>query len=185
MANERRSNILTINSGSSSIKFSLYRMGLSETMVLAGEIERIGRSGSLFHAIDADGRSLTEQSLVIRDHGSALKVLFEWLKSNAYDRDVDAVGHRVVHGGVRYKEPQPVTGKLLAELRKLSPFVPEHLPHELDAIETIVNFNPDAKQVACFDTAFHRDMPQLARLYALPRDLWEEGVLRYGFRTLL
>ena len=184
MSNNRANHILTINSGFSSIKFSLYHIGLCEDKALSGELEGIGQKKSLFHAQDADGRSLIEQHLDIRNHRAALKVLLKWLKSNACDRDLDAVGHRVVHGGVRYKEPQIIAEELITELRKLSPFVPEHLPHELDAIETVMQFYPAFKQVACFDTAFHSNMPRVARIYALPRYLQKEGVLRYGFHGL-
>ncbi len=176
--------ILTVNSGSSSIKFSLYRMGDSENLLLSGEIGGIGGDRSLFHVKDAGGGNLVERELAVRDHGAALKTLFDWLKNHAYDRGLDAAGHRVVHGGTGYKEPQPVTGELIEDLRRLSPFAPEHLPHELDAIEAISRFAPGIKQVACFDTAFYRDMPRIARLYALPRALREEGLQRYGFHGL-
>ncbi len=176
--------ILTINSGSSSIKFSLYQVGRYETMVLAGEMERIGQNSGLFHVRDADSKSLIDRRLAMPDHTAALKVLFEWLKSSAYNRGLDAVGHRIVHGGTGYKEPHFVTGELIAKLRKLSPCVPEHLPHELDAVETVSRLYPALKQVASFDTAFHQDMPQVAHLYALPRDLLKEGVLRFGFHGL-
>ena len=171
MPNELLNHILTINSGSSSIKFSLYNMERCEDKVLSGEVEGIGLRNGLFHAQDADGKSLIEQRLDTKNHRSALGVIFDWLKSNAYDRDLDAVGHRVVHGGVRYKEPQFVTVELIAELRKLSPFIPEHLPHELNAIDTVSHLHPAVKQVACFDTAFHRDMSRVAQLYALPSSL--------------
>ena len=184
MPNEHLNHILTINSGSSSIKFSLYHMGRFETMVLAGEIERIGRRSSLFHARNSDGRILIEKCFDMPDHSEALKVLFDWLKSNDYDHDLNAVGHRVVHGGTGYSEPQLVTRELLAELRILSPYVPEHLPHELDAIEAVGMIYPEVKQVACFDTAFHREMPRVAQLYALPRHLSDEGIIRYGFHGL-
>ncbi|NOZ69751.1 MAG: acetate/propionate family kinase [Deferribacteres bacterium] len=176
--------ILTVNSGSSSIKFSVYRMGDSEDLSLSGEISGIGRDSSLFHARDSGGSTLMQTGLAAGNHGAALEYLFDWLKDHAYDRGLDAAGHRVVHGGAVYTGPQPVTGGLVEDLRKLSPFAPQHLPHELDAIEAISRFAPHIKQVACFDTAFYRDMPRIARLYALPRDLREEGLQRYGFHGL-
>jgi acetate kinase len=176
--------ILTINSGSSSIKFSLYKMGFREDRILSGKLEGIGGKETIFHARNADGRSLIEKRLDSKNHNAALKVLFEWLNGGAYDRDLDAVGHRIVHGGVRYGKPEIITEELVMELRSLSPFVPEHLPHELDAVETVMQFYPALKQVACFDTAFHSSMPRVARIYGLPRDLQDEGVLRYGFHGL-
>ncbi len=176
--------ILTINSGSSSIKFSLYKMGFREERVLSGKLEGIGEKETIFHAGSANGRSLIEKRLDSKNHKAALKVLLEWLNGGAYDSDLDAVGHRIVHGGVRYGKPEVVTEELVKELRNLSPFVPEHLPHELDAVKTVMEFYPDLKQVACFDTAFHSSMPRVARIFGLPRDLQDEGVLRYGFHGL-
>ncbi len=176
--------ILTINSGSSSIKFSVYRMDDSEDLVLSGEISGIGLEAGMFHARDGDGKTLLETGLAAGNHGAALESLFGWLKDHAYDRGLDAAGHRVVHGGAVYTEPQPVTGGLISDLRRLSHFAPQHLPHEIDAIEAISRFAPHMKQVACFDTAFYRDMPRIATLYALPRELREEGLRRYGFHGL-
>ncbi len=176
--------ILTVNSGSSSIKFSVYRMGDSEELSLSGEISGIGLDRSLFQARDSLGKTIAETGLAAENHRAALESLFDWLKEHAYDRGLDAAGHRVVHGGAMYTGPQPVTTGLIADLRKLSRFAPQHLPHELDAIEAISRFAPHIKQVACFDTAFYRDMPRIARLYALPRELEEEGLRRYGFHGL-
>lgn len=184
MADDHLKQILTINSGSSSIKFSLYRMGEGETLVLRGEIEGIGQSGSLFHARDAEGISLIKEQQDLPDHPAALKVILEWLHENSLDRDLNAVGHRVVHGGTQYGRPQFTTPALLSGLRRLSPFVPEHLPHELDAIETIGQVYPALSQAACFDTMFHRTMPGVAQRYPLPGNLFEKGVLRYGFHGL-
>jgi acetate kinase len=176
--------ILTINSGSSSIKFSLYRMGRSEAMVLNGELQGIGLPDSLFHADKADGNRLREERASLTDHPAALRVLFKWLHSHAADQKLDACGHRVVHGGTLFNRPQWVTPPLLSELRKLCPFVPEHLPSELEAIEAVGREYPNLRQVACFDTMFHRQMPTVAQTYPLPRSLKEEGLLRYGFHGL-
>lgn len=176
--------ILTINSGSSSIKFSIYRMETAETLIISGELEKIGKNEGFYQAKDAGGRKLIEKQIDLPDHEEALNVLFEWLKNNAYDRGLDAVGHRIVHGGARYLEPNPVTPDFLMELRRLVPFAPEHLPHEIEAIESTGHFLPGVRQVACFDTAFHRTMSGITRLYGLPRYLIEEGVQRYGFHGL-
>jgi len=184
MKDEPWDRILTINSGSSSIKFSLYRMGRSEELVLKGEIVGIGLSGSLFHARDAAAQSLVKVQQSFPDHRAALKRLLAWLHENSLDRNLSAIGHRVVHGGTLYSRPRLATPDLLSGLRRLSPFVPEHLPHELDAIETIGRVYPALSQVACFDTMFHRNMPRVAQRYPFPGDLFEEGILRYGFHGL-
>ncbi len=176
--------ILTINSGSSSLKVAMYHMGRSETLVLSGSIERIGLRASLFHIQDADGETLIQEHLDLPDHDAALKTLFEWLQGHAPGQDLDAVGHRVVHGGAQYNQPHLITPELVATLRELVPLAPDHLPHELKAVEAVSRSYPVLKQVACFDTAFHRHMPQIAQIYALPRHFWHEGVMRYGFHGL-
>jgi acetate kinase len=176
--------ILTINSGSSSLKVAMYHMGRSETLVLSGSIERIGLRASLFHIQDADGETLIQDHLDLPDHDAALKTLFQWLQEHAPGQDLDAVGHRVVHGGAQYNQPHLITPELVATLRELVPLAPDHLPHELKAIEAVSRSYPALKQVACFDTAFHRPMPQVAQIYALPRHFWHEGVMRYGFHGL-
>jgi acetate kinase len=176
--------ILTINSGSSSIKFSLYHMGSAETLMLSGRIERIGVTPSLFYAKNADGVTLVEQQLDLPDHDAALKVLFGGLQKYASGQNLDVVGHRVVHGGNQFNQPHLVTPDLISLLKDLFPVDPDHLPHELRAIEVVNRFYPELRQVACFDTAFHRHMPKVAQLYALPRYLWDEGILRYGFHGL-
>lgn len=184
MINKEQYRILTINSGSSSIKFSLYEMEQVEVLIMVGEIKSIGQSDSIFHAKNAGVEDLIEKRINIPSHDEALQMLFNWLKSKAYDHNLDAIGHRMVHGGTKYKMPQLITEELIAELRRLNPFAPEHLPHEINTVETACKLYPSLKQVACFDTSFHRDMPQVARLYALPRYLLNEGVLRYGFHGL-
>jgi acetate kinase len=176
--------ILTINSGSSSIKFSLYRMGNVETQVLSGSARGIGLASGLFHIKDADGKAEIERKLRLRDHGAALHEIISWLHNNEVDRDMDAVGHRLVHGGSAYTEPHLITASVLTTLDELVPFAPDHLPHEIDAIKEFTHSYPRLKQVACFDTAFHRTMPEVAQRYALPREVGRHGVLRYGFHGL-
>jgi acetate kinase len=176
--------ILTINSGSSSLKVALYHMGRSERLMLTGRVERIGLRAGLFQTRDAEGEVLIEQNLELPDHDAALKVLFNWLQSYAPGRDLHAVGHRVVHGGPSYSQPHLITSKLVATLKDLVPLAPNHLPHEIKAIQAVSRSYPTLTQVACFDTAFHRHMPALAQLYALPRHVWQAGVARYGFHGL-
>jgi acetate kinase len=184
MADQHLTRILTINSGSSSIKFSLYHIGKTERLVLLGKTEQIGLSPGSFSIKGAEGETLVDQKIDLHDHDAALKVFLGWLQNYAPAQHPDAVGHRIVHGGRRYHSPQSVTGELMEQLRDLIPLAPGHLPHEIRAIEAVRLYYPEVKQVVCFDTAFHRKMPQVAQRYALPRNLWDEGILRYGFHGL-
>jgi acetate kinase len=176
--------VLTINSGSSSLKFSLYRMGEAETRILAGNLERIGLPGGQFRVRDPDGKEVVNELHELPDHVAALKMLLAWLEQRFPGQPVGAVGHRVVHGGPNYSAPHVMTPELLSTLEDLVRLAPEHLPHALKAIEAIQAAHPKLTQVACFDTAFHRQMPEVAQRLPLPRSLWYEGVLRYGFHGL-
>ncbi len=184
MEDAQSKEILTINSGSSSIKFSLYRMGPVEIPVLRGEMEGIGQAEGLFSGRDGEDVSCIRERLSLPDHKTAMRRLLDRLREEGLDRDLDAVGHRVVHGGIHHSRPEWVTPDLLAEVKKLTPFVPEHLPHELAAIDTIGRDYPELPQVACFDTMFHRTLPAVAQRYPLPAALLEKGILRYGFHGL-
>jgi acetate kinase len=179
--------ILTINTGSSSLKAALYRMDGGEQRMLAmlaATVERIGRPDSHIRIADASGSGLLDRTEDLADHGAALRALLDWMKDVGYARRVEAVGHRVVHGGTAYSEPQPVTDDLIVTLRALVPIDPNHLPQAIEAIEATRAVFPDTPQVACFDTAFHRHMPRVAQIYALPRRYQEMGILRYGFHGL-
>jgi len=173
--------VLTINSGSSSVKFSVYLFP-GEQLEISGSLARIGQSAGSFRVHDASGQSLRDESPGIPDHAAAFRLLFEFLERRAKP---DAIGHRIVHGGPRYTEPQLVTPELIAVLTELIPLAPNHLPREIDALKSVAGVYPAAKQVACFDTAFHRSMPTVAQMYALPEDVRADGVLlRYGFHGL-
>jgi acetate kinase len=176
--------ILTINSGSSSLKFSLYRMGPGEDLVLAGQLDRIGVQGGHFQTRDARGRVLLDRNLELPDHGAALTALVDWLKGQEPGQPFQAVGHRLVHGGPAHLKPALITGPVLADLRQLIPLAPDHLPQEIQAIETLGQIFPRLPQIACFDTAFHRQMPEVAQRVALPREYARRGIMRYGFHGL-
>ncbi len=176
--------VLTINSGSSSLKFSVYQMGPAETLMFSGSVERIGLKASRFHVRGADGKTLVDEHRDLPDHDAACAILLDWLQGRLPERRLEAVGHRVVHGGPQYNQPHPITPELLATLETLVRLAPEHLPHELLAIRALERRYPALRQVACFDTAFHRHMPEVAQRYPMPRSLWQEGVRRYGFHGL-
>lgn len=167
--------ILTLNGGSSSIKFALFETeGLKR--VLEGAIERVGLSDASLR-IRQDGSDVSRQ-VEVPDHEAAVALLMESLNGET----LTAVGHRVVHGGSRYSKPHWITRDMIDDLRKLSPFDPEHLPEELMLIEAFHRRFPDLKQLACFDTDFHRDLPCVASLLPIPRRFNE--IRRYGFHGL-
>lgn len=184
MPNQTARQILTINTGSSSLKVALYEGGREETRILTGEVERIGVPEGRFRLTDAHGATLIDQGGDLPDHGAALGAALAGLRRFRPELDLDAVGHRVVHGGIHYSEPQRVTPELIAALRELIPIAPDHMPQAVQAIQAAVESYPGLPQVACFDTAFHRHMPRTAQLYPLPHHLADEGVVRYGFHGL-
>jgi acetate kinase len=174
--------VLTINSGSSSIKFAVFAENGAEKPVLKGQAQRIGIQGSSFQATDDAGREVARECRPLPDHQAALKLVLE--SAHAGTRHVQAVGHRIVRGGLQDKEPQLVTPALVERIRELIPYLPDHLPHQVAGIEAVRDFDPALAQVACFDTAFHCTMPRVAQLYALPRELADDGILRYGYHGL-
>jgi len=180
--------LLTVNTGSSSLKAALYRLGEKESeresRELFAEAERIGLPHSLLRFQDVRGDTFEEQRVELPDHAAALRALLDQLGVKGLDRDLVAVGHRVVHGGNRYRESQRITAEVLDYLRTLIPTDPDHMPQSLAAIEAISKAFPAVPQVACFDTAFHGRMPGVARIYALPRWVAQAGVVRYGFHGL-
>jgi acetate kinase len=169
-------NVLTINSGSSSLKFSLFEVK-SERLLLHGAVERIGLGGGVFRV-----KGTVEEHRDFPDHDAALDRLFVFLRGGA--PELGMAGHRVVYGGRDYTRPHKVTPELMKALRALIPFAPEHLPHEIKAMEAVGRVNPGLPQYCCFDTAFHCAGPEIAKQLPIPRDLWREGVVRYGFHGL-
>ena len=176
--------ILTINAGSSSIKFALFRTGPPLVRALSGKIERIGLPGAELVVTDLMSRETERATILAPDHAACVAPLVDVLERKAGLSTLRAVGHRVVHGGSRYSRPQRVDPEVMSELRRLSPYDPEHLPAEIVLIEAFQKRCPDLPQVACFDTAFHHDMPRVARLLPIPRRYFAEGIQRYGFHGL-
>lgn len=177
------SRILTINGGSSSIRFALFETGASLRRIVHGKMDRIGQSGTNLRFSDSDEKSQDSLAVGANDHGSALEFLMDWLEAQQVFASLAAVGHRVVHG-MTQTEPTRVTPKLLEALRRITPYSPEHLPLEIALMEAFLQRHPKLPQVACFDTAFHRDMPRVASLLPIPRRYDTAGVRRYGFHGL-
>jgi acetate kinase len=175
--------ILTINGGSSSIKFALYQAANPLKRGLYGTVDRIGLSGTNLTFHDADGKPQASRKLAAADHKSAANSLIDWLEEQSDFKSVRAVGHRVVHG-MKHTEPELVTPELLDELHRISPNDPDHMPRELELIETFRQRHPKLPQVACFDTAFHQTMPRVAKLLPIPRRFDAKGIQRYGFHGL-
>jgi acetate kinase len=176
--------ILTINGGSSSIKFALFEAGGSLRRLLAGSLDRIGLPEAAFAVKGLDKADNFTRSVSAANHTAAVAVLMDWIEVRIPRRELTAVGHRVVHGGPRYSEPQRITTEMVEELHQLRPFDPDHLPEEIQLTEAFHRRFPDLVQVACFDTAFHHDLPRVARLFPIPRRYEAEGVRRYGFHGL-
>jgi acetate kinase len=176
--------ILTMNGGSSSIKFALFEAGLSVRRILDGGIERIGLPGCSLQVRGETAAERFSRPVDAPDHTAAVGALMDWVEHREGQAALTAVGHRVVHGGPKFTEPQPITASMLDELRRLSPLDPRHLPEEILLIEALSKRYPALPQVACFDTAFHRDLPRVARLLPIPRRYEAMGVRRYGFHGI-
>jgi acetate kinase len=177
------SNILTINGGSSSIKFALYVAVKPLKRGLYGTVDRIGLSGTNLTFHEGGGKPQASRELIAADHKSAANSLLDWLETQPDFTSVKAVGHRVVHG-MKHTEPEIVTPELLAELHRISPYDPDHLPREIELIEAFRLRHPKLPQLACFDTAFHQTMPRVAKLLPIPRRFDAKGIQRYGFHGL-
>jgi acetate kinase len=174
--------VLALNAGSSSLKFALYKTATQFARTFSGAIERIGLPAATFTLKDAGGQQTERVEVPASNHVSAMEYLLGRLKERA--GDFDAVGHRVVHGGPRYREPKVVDAAMLTELRRIRSFDPEHLPAEIALMEVFAAKFPATPQIACFDTAFHRDMPRVAKLLPIPRRYGAKGLERYGFHGL-
>lgn len=176
--------ILAVNGGSSSIKFALFKTEGPLRRVLVGGIERIGLSNPIFQAKGSAEADTFSHQVAAADHTEAVNVLLDWLENRSDSNPLTAIGHRILQGGPKYYEPQGITADLVAELHRLSPFDPDHIPEELQIFEALRSRYPDLPQIACFDTAFHHDLPRVAQLLPIPRRFEAKGVRRYGFHGL-
>ena len=180
---------LVLNAGSSSLKFSVFRQATESVelqTILSGQIAGIG-SMATFEAKDANRRVLAQHSWNETDSNSRdtlLQYLLDWIGTTLVDDQIVAAGHRVVHGGRFLGRPMQVTPELLNDLEQLVPLAPLHQPHNLAPMHILARNHPELDQVACFDTAFHSTQPWRAKAYALPRELSDEGLCKYGFHGL-
>jgi acetate kinase len=180
--------ILTINAGSSSIKFALFELNgdLTAQATVSGQIDGIGAEARLVAKDPAGKHEVTLQLSGGQEaqHQASLNFLLQWLHDNHQGWSLAAVGHRVVHGGELFSAPIAVDREILAKLERFITLAPLHQPHNLNGIKAIANLLPAVHQVACFDTAFHRTNPPVAQAFAIPRTLSAEGIKRYGFHGL-
>jgi acetate kinase len=175
--------ILTINGGSSSIKFALYSVGKIPTRLLYGKIDRIGPEDSTFTFNNEKGVHQDIPEAGVTDFHSSVIFLMDWLQKQIDFSLIGGVGHRIVFG-MKHTEPELITQKLLDELHRFTTFDPDHLPAEIELIEVFSQRYPNLPQVACFDTAFHSTMPRVAKLLPIPRRFDATGIQRYGFHGL-
>jgi acetate kinase len=176
--------LLTVNGGSSSIKFALFEAADPMLRILEGRIERIGLPEANLRVKGVNQVDNFSRPLAVPDHPTAVNALMDWIEERLGLVALTAVGHRVVHGGPKYSQPQIITRAMIEELRQLTPFDPEHLPEEILLTEAFHRRFSHLPQVACFDTAFHHDLPRVARMLAIPRRYEAQGVRRYGFHGL-
>jgi len=175
--------ILTINGGSSSIKFALYQINEAPMRLLHGKIDRIGLKDSTLTFNDENENRKDSLKIDASDHQSAAEFLIDWLEQQGNFSSVKAMGHRVVHG-MEHTQPEYISQELLDELHRISPYDMDHLPAEIELIEAFRKRHPKLPQVACFDTAFHCSMPRVAKLLPIPRRFDAMGIRRYGFHGL-
>jgi acetate kinase len=176
--------ILTINAGSSSLKFALFKAGDTLARTLAGKFERIGLDGGRLIITDTLTNKRDDRAFDAPNHISCTPLLEQALKTKVELEAMQAVGHRIVHGGPRYAKPHRVDDALLEELHRIRSFDPDHLPAEIGLVKHFTQRYPQVPQIACFDTAFHRDLPRVARVLPIPRRYEAQGVQRYGFHGL-
>jgi acetate kinase len=181
-----REPLLVLNAGSSSIKFSVYETLVDRSLAAGahGEVEGIGTAARL-EVADSEGQALTTGPVAGAGYEAAIEAIQAWFAAHVgNEAGFDGVGHRVVHGGMNYAEPILIDESVIAGLEKLIPLAPLHEAHHIAVIRAVQAVAPQIRQVACFDTAFHRTAPALAQEFALPREFTAKGVRRYGFHGL-
>ena len=175
--------ILAINGGSSSIKFAVFAPGPAPARLVSGQVERIGQ-GQASLVATRDGAQPVRRPIDASDHTRAAESLVDWLRAEGRVASLAGIGHRIVQGGIRLREHQPITPAVVAELKRNQPLDLAHLPREIALIEVLERRMPGVLQVACFDTAFHRNLPRVAQTLPIPRSYADAGVRRLGFHGL-
>lgn len=175
--------VLTINGGSSSIKFAIYQATETLSQILHGQIENIGNSNAILSSTNIISNQKEHLIINATDYKTATNSLLDWLEKQIVFNSITAIGHRIVHG-LQHTQPQIITPELLNELKAISSYDPEHLPEEITLIECFKKRYPSIVQIACFDTAFHTTMPPIAQLLPIPRRYFNMGIKRYGFHGL-
>ena len=173
-----------MNRGSATLKSALYETGNRNELLLSMTIDRAGGSGARLKIANPSGTALLDTAVDHEESNTALETMIAWLGEHGFLTRLAAVGQRLVQGGPRFREPQRITPEFLSEIEKLVPLDPNHLPAAIQGIRFIAGKFPALPQVACFDTAFHSSLPNVARMYALPRRLSDQGIVRYGFHGL-
>jgi acetate kinase len=173
-----------MNRGSATLKSALYLAGDRNELLLSISVDQTGASSGRLTIADVGGATLLDSVVENAQSNATLETIFAWLREHGFLSGLAAVGHRLVHGGSRYTEPQRITPDFMAEIAKLISLDPDHLPAAISGIEFISRQFPDLPQVACFDTAFHSSLPRVARMYALPRRFYDQHIVRYGFHGL-
>lgn len=176
--------VLTLNAGSSSLKFALHALNAPLVPVLRGKVTGLKRAPAFSVSVPQDANLPLPTLALDCTHEEATVILLDWLAEHAAQHAIRAVGHRVVHGGTIFDGPTRVDADKLAQMAELTPLAPLHQPHNLAAVRLIAERSPDLPQVACFDTSFHATQPEVNRLFALPYDMSQQGLLRYGFHGL-
>jgi len=183
MVKTAKNNVLTINGGSSSIKFALYEVDLRLNKLLSGDVENIGQKNAALRFKNPADHQHHKIDIKNDNYESAANQLIDWLEKQVDFEQVKGIGHRVVQG-LEHTKPEKITDELLEELKKISAYDPEHLPEEIKMIAIFRKRYPDLVQIACFDTSFHTTMPPVAKLLAIPRRFEAKGIKRYGFHGL-
>ncbi|MBE3639655.1 acetate/propionate family kinase [Mangrovicoccus algicola] len=174
--------ILTLNAGSSSLKYAVYRDGAAPELRAVGQVDRIG-SEAAHLVLKREGETETRE-LGAADHARAVEAILDICTPHMQGAPVAGVGHRIVHGGTLFDRPAVLNADILSALHRLVPLAPLHQPHNLAAVRAAMSAFPDAVQVGCFDTAFHRSQPWVDDTFALPREYYDKGIRRYGFHGL-
>lgn len=183
MTSPSSGHVLTLNRGSATLKGALYATNPIE-LVLSIQVDRVDSPGARVKIASKSAAVLFDSGVESTSPNAFLDCVFDWLQAHAYLSNMAAFGHRLVHGGMKFRQPTRITADVLSQLQELIPIDPDHLPGAIDIIRFTSERFPQLPQIGCFDTSFHRTLPKVARMYALPHRLFDEGLMRFGFHGL-